>query len=188
MTTHGSLSVAHHSTASSSARKAIRVFGEPIGDVAIQPAAAVVERGGEVPVVERGHREDARLAQCVDEAAVEIETFLIHAARAVGEDAAPGNTEAVSLQAEAFHDGNVFGIAVVVIAGHVAGVAIGHAAGRVAEAVPDARAGAVRERRPFDLIRGGCGAPDETVGEAEAGHRFDLIAIDLLIDSNRECE
>ena len=65
------------------------------------------------------------------------------------------------------HERNVLGIAAVVIAGDVAGVAVGHAAGRVAEAMPDARAGAVRERRSFDLVGGGCGAPEETVGEAD---------------------
>ena len=101
MTTHGSLSVAQHSTRSSSARKTtFGVFGEPVGDVAIEPAAAIVERGGKVPVIERRHRLDAGFEQRIDEPAIEIEAVLIHAARALGEDAAPRNAEAIRLQAE----------------------------------------------------------------------------------------
>ena len=85
----------------------VRVFGEPVGDVAIEPAAAIVERGRKVPVIERGHRADARFAQRVDEAAIEIQPFLIHAAGAFGEDAAPGNAEAIRLQAERLHHSDV---------------------------------------------------------------------------------
>ena len=74
MTTHGSLSVAHIGTRSPSARNITpRVLGEPLGDVAIQPAAAVVERRRQVPVIERDRRLDALLEQRVDQAVVEVE-------------------------------------------------------------------------------------------------------------------
>ena len=53
------------------------VVGEPVGDVAVEPAAAVVERGRQVPVVERGVRRDAGLEQPIDEPAIEIETALV---------------------------------------------------------------------------------------------------------------
>ena len=49
------------------------VVGEPAGDVGVEPAAALVQRGGQVPVVQRGARLDAVLAQGVDESAVEVE-------------------------------------------------------------------------------------------------------------------
>ena len=57
-----------------------RVVGEPIGDVRIEPAAAVVERRRQVPVVERCHRLDAVGEQRVDEAFVKVEAGLVHRA------------------------------------------------------------------------------------------------------------
>src|SRR5688572_31856759 len=48
-------------------RSHARVVGEPFGDVAVEPAAAVVERGGEVPVVERRVRCYPRLEEARSE-------------------------------------------------------------------------------------------------------------------------
>ena len=55
------------------------VVGEALGDIRIEPAAKVVQRSGQVPVVERNHRLDVGLEQRVDETIVEIETCLIDA-------------------------------------------------------------------------------------------------------------
>ena len=49
------------------------VVGEPAGDVAVEPAAPVVEHLREVPVVERDDGPDAVLQQAVDEPRVEVE-------------------------------------------------------------------------------------------------------------------
>ena len=49
------------------------VLGEAVHRVAVQPAALVLERLGQVPVVERGHRLDVALQQPVDEPLVEVE-------------------------------------------------------------------------------------------------------------------
>jgi hypothetical protein len=38
-----------------------RVVGEPVRDVGIQPAAAIVERGGKIPVIQRRQWLDAVL-------------------------------------------------------------------------------------------------------------------------------
>src|SRR5690606_40527932 len=40
-----------------------RIVGEPAGDVAIGPAAEIVERRGQVPVIERAERLDAGFEQ-----------------------------------------------------------------------------------------------------------------------------
>src|SRR3546814_4328007 len=34
-----------------------RIIGEPVGAVAVEPAAAIAERGGQIPVIERGERD-----------------------------------------------------------------------------------------------------------------------------------
>ena len=45
------------------------------GDVAVAPAAAVLQRLRQVPVVERDERRDAALQQRVDELAVEVQAL-----------------------------------------------------------------------------------------------------------------
>jgi hypothetical protein len=54
----------------------LAVVGEPVGDVGVQPAAAIVQRGGQVPVVEGAERLDALLQQAVDQTVVEVEAGL----------------------------------------------------------------------------------------------------------------
>jgi hypothetical protein len=60
---------------------------------------------------------------------------LLH--RAGGEEAAPGEAEAEVAQAQAAHERDVAGVAVVEVAGGVAGVALVGLAWGVAEGVPD---------------------------------------------------
>jgi hypothetical protein len=62
----------------------VGVLGEPVGGLPVEPAAGVLERLGEVPVEERGHRPDARLEQGVDEPVVERETGCVRPARPSG--------------------------------------------------------------------------------------------------------
>ena len=52
----------------------------------------------------------------------------------------------------------------IVIAGDVAMTAVGDLARRVGEAMPDARAGAVGQRRAFDLVGAGRGTPEKSAG------------------------
>ena len=143
-----------------------RVVGEPVRDVGIEPAAAVVERGRKVPVVQRDGGLDAAGEQRVHEAVVEREPTRVHRPAALGQDAAPRDAEAVRVEPQVGEQRDVFGEAAVVIAGHVAGVAVGGEPRRVGEAVPDARPRAVGERRALDLVGGRRGAPEEPLGEA----------------------
>src|SRR5674476_287496 len=54
-----------------------RVVREAVGGVARRPAARVLERLREVPVVERDDRVDAGVAELVDEAGVEVEALRV---------------------------------------------------------------------------------------------------------------
>src|SRR5690606_25009317 len=143
-----------------------RIVGEPAGDVAIGPAAEIVERRGQVPVIERAERLDAGFEQAVDEALVMVEPGLVHPTLAFREDAAPGDREAVGLHAKFAHEADVLAPAAILVAGDVARVAVQHHARPAHEAVPDARARAVGQGRAFDLVRRGRAPPKELLREA----------------------
>src|SRR5205807_1104154 len=137
------------------------VLREPLDDVAFGPAASVLQRLGEIPVVERRERHDAALAQPLRQTTVEVDPLLVDGAATVGLDARPRDGEAVRLQAKVAHEIEVLSPAVVVLARRVTRVAAGHVARRCREAVPDRLAPAVGPRRALDL-EGGCpGAPQE---------------------------
>ncbi len=154
------------------------VVGDPVGDAVAQgsadhvgvlhkrlgrgprrPAAGVLERLGQVPVVEGGKGGDAGLQQPVDQPPVEVQAGLVDSTAAVGQDARPGDGEAIGAQAERLHQGDVFRPAVVVVAGDVAVAAVDDVARRVAEAVPDRLAPPVFVPRPLDLIGASRRAP-----------------------------
>src|SRR5690606_28747769 len=76
------------------------VVGEPGGAVAVEPAAAVVERLREVPVEQCNQRLNTGGEKRVDETIVEGEAGFVDAAGAVREDARPGKGKPVGLQAD----------------------------------------------------------------------------------------
>ncbi len=131
-----------------------RVALEVIDDLGICPAAAVLQRLREVPVVERSHGGDAGLADLARELAVPVESFLIEPAglRPVGVDPRPADREAVGSDVELFHERDVFVDAVVVVAGDVAGVSVGDVTRDVTKSVPDRLALAPLRPRAFDLV------------------------------------
>jgi len=122
-------------------------------------------------VEQRDVRHDAVFQQLVDQSRVEIEALRIDPPGALGQHARPVHAEAVALQAQRAHQAHVVLVAAVMVAGHIAGIAVRHHAGRVRETLPDAGAGAVGQRRTFDLVGGSGCTPHEVVGEAESsGH------------------
>ena len=139
------------------------VVREPVDGGPVQPAAVVLERLRQVPVVERDHRLDARLEQAVDEAVVEVEARRVHRPLPGRLDPRPGHRHPVPAGTEAPHQGDVLGVAVVVVGGHVAGAAVRDPSRLADERVPDAGSAAVLARRPLDLVRRSTGS------EAEAG-------------------
>ena len=84
-----------------------RVLAERSGGLPVGPAALVLERLREVPVVERRDGLDAGGEQAVDEVDVEVEAGLVELARAGRLDAGPRDREPVGLQAEVLHDRDV---------------------------------------------------------------------------------
>ena len=84
-----------------------RVLAEADGGLPVGPAALVLERLREVPVVERRDGLDAGGDEAVREVDVEVETGLVELARAGGLDAGPRDREPVGLQAEVLHDRDV---------------------------------------------------------------------------------
>ena len=145
------------------------VVSEPVCDVGVEPAAAVVQRRRQVPVIERGHRRDAGTQQLVDESFVEAEAGRIDTPAAIGHHATPGDAETVRCVAEIAHQSHVVAHALVVVAGDIAGVAVAHAARCAHESVPDAGPGAIGQRRALDLVGRGGAAPKKATGEL-SGH------------------
>ena len=108
-------------------------------------------------------RLDARRPEFGDEGSVEGDALFVDRALFIGDDARPGDGEAIALEAQLLHDGDVFFETVIVIAGNIAVfVAFGVA---FIEGVPDAEHFAVLVVRAFDLMDCRRGAPEEIVRE-----------------------
>ena len=145
-----------------------RVIGEPAGTVAARPAAQIVERLRQVPVIKAEPRLDPRGQERIDEPVVERQARFVRGPASERQNPRPGEREAVGGGAELLHQRHVVEVEVIVVAGDVAGIAVGNAALLAATRVPDARAAAILERRPFDLIARGGDPPDE-VGRPAGG-------------------
>ena len=74
----------------------LSVGREVTDNFAIRPASFVLERLGQVPVVQRRERPDAVREQLVDQTVVVIEARLVQLPFAFGKDAGPGDAEAVA--------------------------------------------------------------------------------------------
>gem|GEM_PF-3437672 len=147
------------------------VVGEVLRRVAGGPAAGVLERLGQVPVVERHGGADAGAEQRVNQAVVVVEALGVLGADPGGKDAGPGERETVGAHAQIAHQRHVLGVAVELVARHVAGMAVLDLAGRAAESVPDARPAAVLARSALDLVAGRRRAPQKAVGKLPVRHR-----------------
>ena len=88
------------------------IVGEPAGDVAVHPAALVLQGAGQVPVVERRERLEAALEHAVDQAVVEVDARLVDGARAFRDQARPGEGKAVAVKAAVADQVEVLGPAV----------------------------------------------------------------------------
>src|SRR5580658_7732697 len=122
-------------------------------------------------MVESAEGTNAGLEHSIHHALVMVETFLVRRADAVRLNARPRDGEAIALLVEAFQQGNVLLVEVVVIAGDVAGVAAFDVAGSMRIAIPDGFAFAVFVPSAFDLIGGRRHAPEKVFGKTG---RFDV--------------
>jgi hypothetical protein len=142
-------------------RHRARILGETFRRIAIGPAAVVLERLRQVPVIQRDDGANARFEHRIGDALVVIQSPGVHASAARGLDSRPCNRVTIALDVQLAQQRDVLEVAMIAIARQVAVVAVLDAARRVREAVPDGFAFAVFLPGTLDLIgRGGC-APDE---------------------------
>src|SRR5436190_11052357 len=105
---------------------------------------------------------DAVFQELIDQTVIEIEPFWIGRADAVGEDARPGDGEAICLDAERLDQLHILLVAMIMFVGAVAIAVVADPARRVRERVPDRWAAAVFVDGALDLV-GRCRcAPDKT--------------------------
>ena len=145
-----------------------RVVSERMRRPPHSPPAFVLEALREIPVEQGEERLYTRFQQPVHQPVVEVQAGLVDRASALGHHPGPRHREAIGRQSQVLHDPDVVAPSVVVIAGHVARVAVEDAAGNPAETVPHTLRPAALECRSLDLVGGGGGTPQETVGEPPA--------------------
>ena len=151
------------------------VVGEGLGGVAGPPAALVFKGLGEIPV--KSVRAGCRWREARRRRGCRSRGPWGWVCRHPGGRSGPCDREAVGLEAEPLHELHVFLVAVVVVVGYVAGVAVFDLAGGVGEGVPDGGAAAVFVDGSFDLIGGGCRAPEEALWEAAGSRRCRMALI-----------
>ena len=120
------------------ARDQVGVIGEPLRAIAVGPAAEVLQRLRQIPVIETKPRLDAGCDQRIDQPVVEGDACFVDGAAAARQHAWPRHRKAIGVDAEPAHERYVLAVPVIVIAGDVAGVAIGDLAGQAAIGVPNA--------------------------------------------------
>ena len=145
------------------------IVGEPERDIAILPAAKIVQRLRQIPMIQAQPGLYAVAEHLVDQAIVEVEAQAVGLAAPLRQHARPGHGKPVDLRAKALHQRHVFPVAMVVVARHIAGIAIGDAARLSAEQVPDAGAAPVLCGGPLDLIGRGGDAPLERCRQRQGG-------------------
>jgi hypothetical protein len=160
---NGSLSVAH--SVAERLGDDGGVVGERVGGVTQRPAALVLLRLRQVPVVERDEGGDALGEQLVDQPRVEVEALLVDRTGAAGDDPRPGDREPVGTGADVPDQLEILFPAVVVVARHVAVHTVVDRARHPAERVPDRRPAAIDVDSTLDLVRRRSDAPDEVCWE-----------------------
>ncbi len=147
------------------------IVGKPFDAVPAGPAPEVVQRLRQIPMIQAKPRFDAGCENGIDEPVVKCESWLIRRTATLRQNPRPGDGKTVGLNAELLHQGNIFGITVVVIASNVAGVMVGDAALQPV-GVPDAEPAAVLARRALDLEGGGRHAPKKIAPQRRNRWKF----------------
>lgn len=128
-----------------------------------------VQSGRQIPMVQGDQRLDAGGNQLIAQVAVKFQALLVDLTDSVGQDTAPADGEAVALQADLFHQGYIFLVAMIVITGYVAVLSVGDMAAVVNQSIPDGFTSAIFIPGAFDL---GCGrsyAPKKAFAKAYFG-------------------
>jgi hypothetical protein len=104
--------------------------------------------------------------QAIDQAVVVIEPLLVGLAAPIGEDARPGDREAIGLDAQRLEQFDILAIAVIAVAGDIAGAAIAGLALRVREDIPIGLPAPIFLDAALDLIGRRGAAPEEALRKA----------------------
>jgi hypothetical protein len=113
-------------------------------------------------VVDGRVRSDVSLSHPCEEAAVEVETLLIHLSVAIGDHTGPGYRESVAAHTEGGEQVEILLPPVEVVASDVARVA---ETAQIGEPIPDGVPFALLVAAAFDLVGGGGDTPGEIGGE-----------------------
>ena len=121
-------------------------------------------------MIERREGSNAGFKQGIHKGLVEIESGLIGLAAAVWKNAWPGDGETISAQAEIFHDLDVLGPAMVVVAGYIGIAAVLDFSRESRKAVPYGFTPPSFKSATFDLLSRSGNAPEKSLGKAVTGH------------------
>ena len=154
------------------------VLEEAVDDIAVGPAAGLLQCLRHVPVVQRQPRQNVGTEQLIDEALVEVDARRVHRSP-VGTHPRPRRREAVGLQPETLHERDVVAVAVVVIARDIAALPADDGPGNAREGIPDRRCPTVFEGCALDLVGGGGSTEEKALGEGagHSGHPFTAPAM-----------
>src|SRR5579863_1916718 len=137
------------------------VIGEPMPDIAVQPAAAVLQRLRQVPVIEASPRRDSVFAAFVHQAVVEIEPQRVDRPGSSRNNSRPRRRETIGAEAAAGDQFDIFAIAPIMVGGYGRGFAAMNVALGAREYVPDRIAATVNVDGAFNLVCGGRHTPAE---------------------------
>ena len=129
-----------------------RVICERCGRIAIEPAALLLQRLRQVPMIDAQPRRDAVRDEPIDQALVKVEAARLDRAAARRQNARPRGRKPISGKIAACEQIDIVAPAVIVVAGDIARIAVLHAPRRMGEGIPDAFAASIFVDRAFDLI------------------------------------
>ncbi|MNC62770.1 hypothetical protein D3C75_1128270 [compost metagenome] len=107
-----------------------------IDGIPVLPAALLLQRLRQLPVIERAEGLNAAIEQRCDEFFVILYPFRIHFTAASRINARPGDGEAVGFDAQLLHQPDILLIALIAVAGHTGIIAVINTAGNGGELVP----------------------------------------------------
>src|SRR5260370_32043944 len=141
-------------------------MGEGRGGCAIEAAPGLVQRRGEIPVIERREGLNAFRQQRIHQTIIKIQACRVDGATPLGQDTRPGNRETIRAQAKLYPQVGIFLDRVVVVGCPLATLALIGLAWRGREIVPDAGTPAILASRALDLIGGRGRTPKEMRGKS----------------------
>ena len=141
------------------ARHDLRIIGEPMPDIAIKPAAPLLKRLRQIPVIEADPRRDPACEASVRHAVVKVQSRDVDVSGPRRNDPRPRCREAIAVEPALRDQIDIVWIAVVVVRGDIGSLAAVNIAFRAGKDIPDRFATAVGVDRPFDLVGGRRYAP-----------------------------